>query len=212
MVDHMRLFRGGSGLYSSFSRLSKVPEFTGESAVTGSSSLLDTINRQKQNLTHATEIFAASLQEGRNKTLPVQFSRSSFGRQMESVLRLASSGLAVPVIRGLWKFRHPSLATKSHNALLRGLANDLALLRTGLIKMGLWDQFLVMTYSEFGRTAKNANGGLIMALPIRTLLWVDVCAQNLWSASKLPEFPRKPYQHTLDYEPSTTASSKLVWG
>ena len=202
LVDHMRVFRGGSGIYSSFSRLSKMPEFTGQSAVTGNNSLLDTINRQKQNLTHATEIFAASLQESRNKKLPVQFSRSSFGRQMESVLRLASTGLAVPVIHADYaSFDTHRSQRNRHNALLRGLANDLALLRTGLIKMGLWGQFLVMTYSEFGRTVKeNANGGTDHGTANTHFLMGGRVRSGIYGVHpKLPEFPREPYQHTLDY-------------
>jgi uncharacterized protein (DUF1501 family) len=48
----------------------------------------------------------------------------------------------------------------THAGLLRQLAEGLAALRAGLMEAGAWDRSLVLTYSEFGRRARqNQSGG-----------------------------------------------------
>ena len=206
LVDHMRLFRGGSGIYSSFSDYPKCLSLRGK--VQSLAVVHCWIPLIVAKPTHATEIFRVSLRRPEQNTAQ-QFSRSSFGRQTESVLRLAK-GLVAPIFTRTMEVSDTHRSQRNrHNALLRG-PSMIRFVENGVDQMGLWDQFLVMTHSEFGRTAKeNANGGLIMAPPIRTSL--QDALRDPWSASETAH-PRKPYQHTLITEPSTTASVVLVWG
>jgi uncharacterized protein (DUF1501 family) len=48
----------------------------------------------------------------------------------------------------------------THANLLRQLAEGMAALKSSLTELGAWDRTLVMTFSEFGRRAKqNSSGG-----------------------------------------------------
>ncbi len=47
-----------------------------------------------------------------------------------------------------------------HAGLLRQLAESLAALKAALVELGRWDSTLILTYSEFGRRAReNASNG-----------------------------------------------------
>ncbi|TAN44812.1 MAG: DUF1501 domain-containing protein, partial [Rhodospirillales bacterium] len=89
------------------------------------------------------------------------FPEGAFGTALESTARLLLAGIMPPVI----KLAHGSFDTHAnqagpHEKLLGELAQGLAAFRQALVRTGLWDRVLVMTYSEFGRRAKeNASFG-----------------------------------------------------
>ncbi len=95
-----------------------------------------------------------------NMTLP-EFPNTLIGRHMKEAARLLVSGAAAPVI----KVSHGSFDTHSnqrglHDRLLGQLAVALTAFREAMIEAGLWDQVLIMSYSEFGRrAAENASRG-----------------------------------------------------
>jgi uncharacterized protein (DUF1501 family) len=83
------------------------------------------------------------------------------GDQLELALNCISAGINSPVI----KVSHGSFDTHDnqswrHNDLLEDLSMAIFDTRKQLVKMDEWHNTLIMTYSEFGRTAyENASEG-----------------------------------------------------
>ncbi|WP_299877728.1 DUF1501 domain-containing protein [uncultured Cocleimonas sp.] len=96
----------------------------------------------------------------RPKQTGVSFSKGVFGHSLESVAEMIISGVDSPV----YKVTQDGFDTHSgqrgaqDNALYQ-VANGLASFRQAMLKAGLWDNVLVVTYSEFGRRAKENRGG-----------------------------------------------------
>ena len=86
------------------------------------------------------------------------FSGNSFERSLNSVYTLMASGINVPAYKiTLGNFDTHVAQAKKHEVLLEKLANGLAKFRHNLQHIGMWDEVMVMTYSEFGRRV-NENG------------------------------------------------------
>jgi uncharacterized protein (DUF1501 family) len=106
---------------------------------------------------------AASLAKikGAIKEPSAAFPDTGLGKQMKTAFQLLAAGLRVPVIKlTLRGFDTHSDEKPAQEKLLGELAGAIAAFRRNLIREGLWDRVLVMTYSEFGRRAEeNANGG-----------------------------------------------------
>ncbi len=92
------------------------------------------------------------------------FPADAFGDALKSAVQLASLGMAPPVIHitlnALDGDQHNAFDThwtqlKYHGAVLARLANGLAALREGMIEIGKWNDTLVATYDEFGRSPKE---------------------------------------------------------
>ncbi|GAA0408014.1 DUF1501 domain-containing protein [Cocleimonas flava] len=94
------------------------------------------------------------------KRTGVSFSKGVFGHSLESVAEMIISGVDSPV----YKVTQDGFDTHSgqrgaqDNALYQ-VANGLASFRQAMVKAGIWDNVLVVTYSEFGRRAKENRGG-----------------------------------------------------
>ena len=93
--------------------------------------------------------------------LNTRFPEDPFGNAMRAAVELAALDRSLPVIHvalnGLDGDKHNSLdchvdQLKHHGDALRRLAEGLAALRTGLLEIGRWDETLVATYDEFGRS------------------------------------------------------------
>lgn len=84
-----------------------------------------------------------------------------FGRQLDLATRLLMAKVPVVVIKvALGGFDTHAGQVPVHERLLATLAANLAILRKNLIAADLWNDVVVMTYSEFGRRARqNASGG-----------------------------------------------------
>jgi uncharacterized protein (DUF1501 family) len=83
------------------------------------------------------------------------------GRQLELATRVITARVPVVVIKAaLGGFDTHANQVQPHERLLGVLAANLATLRKNLIDAGMWNDVLVMTYSEFGRRVRqNASGG-----------------------------------------------------
>ena len=106
--------------------------------------------------------------------LKTSFPTDPFGQAMRAAVELASVDRSLPVIHvalnGLDGDKHHSVDThwdqlKWHGDALRRLAEGLAALRSGLVEIGRWDETLVATYDEFGRSpmeneARGTHHGL----------------------------------------------------
>lgn len=94
-------------------------------------------------------------------TPPVDMPAGPFGHELELTTRLLMSRTPLSVIKlGLGSFDTHARQRETQDRLLETLADGLAAFRSGLIKAGVWDRVMVMTYSEFGRrAAENASRG-----------------------------------------------------
>jgi len=83
------------------------------------------------------------------------------GRQLELATKVLTARVPVVAIKmALGGFDTHANQVQPHERLLGFLAAGLATLRRNLIAADLWNDVLVMTYSEFGRRARqNASGG-----------------------------------------------------
>jgi uncharacterized protein (DUF1501 family) len=84
-----------------------------------------------------------------------------FGRQLDLATRVLTARVPVVVVKtALGGFDTHANQMQLHERLLGFLASSLATLRKNLIAANLWNDVVVMTYSEFGRRAKqNASAG-----------------------------------------------------
>jgi uncharacterized protein (DUF1501 family) len=101
--------------------------------------------------------------------LKTVFPTDSFGNALQSTVELAAAGKAPPVVHITLNAedgdQHNAFDThwsqlKFHGPVLARLAAGLAAFRAGMQEIGRWDDTLVFTYDEFGRSPKeNAEGG-----------------------------------------------------
>lgn len=93
--------------------------------------------------------------------LRTRFAADPFGEAMRATVELAAADRTLPVIHvalnGLDGDKHHSVdchwnQLEHHGGALKRLAEGLAALREGLIEIGRWDETLVATYDEFGRS------------------------------------------------------------
>ena len=95
----------------------------------------------------------------RNKNLNIN--TGDFGKQASMAAYLIDAGISAPVLKlKIGSFDTHENQTWRHRRLLQDLSKGLSGLRRALIQSGHWDNTLIMTYSEFGRRAKeNESGG-----------------------------------------------------
>jgi uncharacterized protein (DUF1501 family) len=111
--------------------------------------------------TRGRECLARDTQELPAVTLRTQFPGDPFGEAMRAAVELAKLDPSLPVIHvalnGLDGDKHHSVdchedQLKHHGDALQRLGDGLAALRAGLVEIGRWDETLVATYDEFGRS------------------------------------------------------------
>lgn len=157
----MGLFDGGSGVYLSLGTLNDLDGMNTQMAPPQGNPFLALMAKRKADLVMGSSQLSAALDGFGPQQLPVQMRQNPLGRQLKNVMRVIGSETAVPVMhvqQGGYD-THKSQAYR-HRRLLEDLGANLATFRDGLIKMGRWDDVLVMTYSEFGRRAlENGNQG-----------------------------------------------------
>jgi uncharacterized protein (DUF1501 family) len=92
--------------------------------------------------------------------LKTEFPRTPFGVAIQHAAAIASTR-KVPVIRvTLAGFDTHQNQANTHAQLLRQVGEGVVALRAALTEVGLWDNTLVLTYSEFGRRPReNASAG-----------------------------------------------------
>ncbi|RYX93728.1 MAG: DUF1501 domain-containing protein [Comamonadaceae bacterium] len=107
---------------------------------------------------------AAAGLRGEKYNFTTAFPQGQFGNAVRAACQVVASqrGKAgVPVITlTLGSFDTHQNQLGQHAGLMRQLGEGLAALKGGLSELGAWDQTMVMTFSEFGRRARqnNSNG------------------------------------------------------
>lgn len=145
---------------------------------------LESLIKLKNNITHnieqenqgvndglqhilATQVKLDNLIHELLKKLPLvpkpqqNFPKNSFGNDLNSVYTLIATGLDVPVYKvSLGSFDTHVSQLGRQAGLFKSLSDGLMSLVQNLKYLGVWDNTLIMTYSEFGRRLQeNANQG-----------------------------------------------------
>lgn len=95
----------------------------------------------------------------RSKPLNIPFSTSQFGRQLESIAKMITQGVDCSVYTiELGGFDTHVNQVNTQSNLLYHLAVGLNSFAQTMQKAGKWNNVLVVTYSEFGRRAKENHG------------------------------------------------------
>jgi len=120
-------------------------------------SLAHMLNVQNQINTAAKELGRAY----QGKRSRVKFPPSRFGRKLEQVTKMIINGMDTPVYKvTLEGFDTHAGQMDPHNNLMNHLGGGLKAFSDAMKQAGLWNNVLVMTYSEFGRrVAENKSGG-----------------------------------------------------
>lgn len=89
------------------------------------------------------------------------FPDTEIGQQLRTAARLLEAGVQVPVLKVVQDgYDTHDAQPYEHAQLLEDLSVAIAAFSKAMQQVGLWDQITVLTYSEFGRTAReNASGG-----------------------------------------------------
>ena len=110
-------------------------------------------------LNSSMQSISSKISRLRNKNLNIN--AGDFGKQASMAAYLIDAGISAPVLKlKIGSFDTHENQTWRHRRLLQDLSKGLSGLRRALIQSGHWDNTLIMTYSEFGRRAKeNESGG-----------------------------------------------------
>ncbi len=97
----------------------------------------------------------------KTRSYDAQFSHHALGKKLSSVSRLIASGINIPAYKvGLDGFDTHSKQQGKHEGLLKILAQNLDAFAKTMIQAGKWQDVILVTYSEFGRKAKeNSSQG-----------------------------------------------------
>ncbi len=156
----MAIFSSPSGNWLSMKSLG---QFQGKSVpltASGKSgnSALDLIQARGRTLSHSMQRISEKIAESRRQS---KLRGSDLANQLAHAANLINAGIDTPVI----KVSHGGFDTHEnqsyrHENLLRQFAEAVSGFRDELIASGEWENTLVMTYSEFGRRAReNRSGG-----------------------------------------------------
>lgn len=95
------------------------------------------------------------------KPSPIRFPTSAFGRRLQQVDKMITNGMHLPVYKvTLDGFDTHANQRDVHNNLMNHLSQGLSAFTKSMKHHNLWDNVLIMTYSEFGRRVQeNGSAG-----------------------------------------------------
>jgi uncharacterized protein (DUF1501 family) len=138
-----------------------------------------------------------------------------FGRQFELATRVLTARVPVVAVKtALGGFDTHANQVQPHERLLAFLAGSLATLRRNLIEAGLWNEVVVMTYSEFGRRARqNASGGTDHGTAAPLFVMGGGVKGGLHGAyPSLSDLQDGDLRHTVDFRSVFAAMAQGCWG
>jgi uncharacterized protein (DUF1501 family) len=138
-----------------------------------------------------------------------------FGQQLDLATRLIAGGVPLLAVKiALAGFDTHANQARTHEALLAVLAKGLATFRYNMIAAGRWSDVLVLTYSEFGRRARqNASDGTDhgTAAPL-FVLGGQVKGGLHGSHPSLENLQDGDLRHTVDFRDVYSAVARGCWG
>ena len=174
---------------------------------------LDHVLATYENARATGQIIRRKLEASRARQWDFPF--SSIGEQLRTAARLIDAGVDVPVI----KVSHEGYDTHDaqeweHQALLEELSAAIHAFSGALRDMGQWDDTVIVTYSEFGRTAhENASGGTDhgTAAPV-FVIGGGVTGGLSGGRPSLDQLVDNDLQYTTDYRTVYHALLSDLWG
>ena len=129
-----------------------------EDFATGNDALGHMLNVQNQ-VNLAAKLIEEKL--GGSKPSPIRFPSSTFGRRLQQIDKMITNGMHLPVYKvTLDGFDTHANQRDVHNNLMNHLGQGLAAFTKSMKHHNLWDNVLIMTYSEFGRRVQeNGSAG-----------------------------------------------------
>jgi uncharacterized protein (DUF1501 family) len=137
------------------------------------------------------------------------------GRQLDLATRIITSQVPVIAVKiALGGFDTHANQAPVHERLLGLLANGLATFRRNMIAAGRWDDVLVLTYSEFGRRAKqNASGGTDHGTAAPHFVMGGKVKGGLHgSYPPLADLQDGDLRHTVDFRDVYSTIARGCWG
>jgi uncharacterized protein (DUF1501 family) len=154
----------------------------------------------KQDIHHAGRVLQQQLEK--TPELGVEFPNNRFGREMQLLAGVISSGISLPVVKvSLSGFDTHSNQQGTHQRLLKELGEGIAAFRKAMQRAGLWDRVLVATYSEFGRRVKeNGSRGTDHGTAAPHFLFGGKVRGGLYGeAPSLTDLDNGDLRHRVDY-------------
>ncbi len=116
--------------------------------------LSEIINKRKNNYTALNEL----IKKFNSRKKFYSFKGGQLASQLSNVCNLIASGLYIPVFKtAIGSFDTHNNQQNTHQRLLRDLDSAISSTVNSLKELGVWENSIIMTYSEFGRRA-NENG------------------------------------------------------
>ena len=161
---------------------------------------------------------AASLRDKLHAAPPPQqdyAQEGPLGRELDLATRIITARVPVLAVKiALGGFDTHANQLPTHERLLQLLANGLATFRRNMIAAGRWDDVLVLTYSEFGRRAKqNASGGTDHGTAAPHFVMGGKVKGGLHGAyPSLADLPDGDLRHTVDFRDVYSTIARGCWG
>lgn len=140
---------------------------------------------------------------------------NGLGRQLDLATRLLASKVPVIAIKvALGGFDTHANQIQTHERLLGVLATGLATLRKNLIASDRWNDVLIMTYSEFGRRARqNASGGTDHGSAAPQFVMGGGVKGGLYGAyPSLTDLQDGDLRHIVDFRSVFASVAQGCWG
>ena len=137
------------------------------------------------------------------------------GRQFDLATRVLTARVPVVAVKtALGGFDTHANQVQPHERLLGFLATSLATLRRNLIAANLWNDVVVMTYSEFGRRAKqNASAGTDHGTAAPLFVMGGGVKGGLYGAyPSLGDLQDGDLKHTVDFRSVFATVAQGCWG
>jgi len=144
----------------------------------------------------------------------LDFPKTALGRQLHQVARMLLAGMNIPVLKvRIGSFDTHNNQQSRHRQLLAQLAESLAVFRQTLRKAGLWDDVLIMSYSEFGRrAAENASQGTDHGTAAPHFILGGRVKGGLYGEQPgLRQLEKGDLRHTVDYRRLYTTVAQRWW-
>lgn len=170
--------------------------------------LLDVQNQINSASVQINEVF-------KRKRSLVRFPTSRFGRKLELVTQMITNGMNTPVYKvALEGFDTHANQTDKHNNLMNHLGGGLLAFSKAMKKAKLWDNVLVVTYSEFGRrAAENYSGGTDHGSAAAHFALGGRVNGGIFGAyPSLSELHRGDLKHTVDFREIYATLAQRWWG
>jgi uncharacterized protein (DUF1501 family) len=140
---------------------------------------------------------------------------AGMGRQLDVATRIVLAGVPVLALKvALGGFDTHANQVQTHERLLGILAANLATLRRNLIAASLWNDVVVMTYSEFGRRVKqNASGGTDHGSAAPHVVMGGAVKGGLYGAHpSLADLADGDLRHSVDFRNLYATVAQSCWG